>query len=162
MRGSGFGTAKCGCHNHSKNMLAKFDTNTRDSRGAFARRSLTSDNLRQQNRLFDGTGGVSRNNRAAGFRPGFLDTASGEVYLARFADGRLAPMHVLDGLPEGLVVSRDETGCVRAVKATVTAGFVRNDRFYTRAEAAAATALESTQEILRRALDAQLVAGNRP
>ena len=138
-------------------MLAKINSLRRDARRVFAPSFLTSKLLQQQNRLYKGTGGVSRNNRAAGFRPGFLDTTSGEVYLSRFADGRPAPMHVLDGLPAELVTEREESGGVRAVKSTVTAGFVRNNRFFSRAEAAAATeALEASQEILKAQLDAHL------
>jgi len=148
---------RCGRDDRGENMLAKFNSIGRDARRVFAPRFLTSKLLQQQNRLFKGSGGVSRNNRAAGFRPGFIDTDSGEVYLSRFADGRPAPMHVLDGLPEELVTARDESGCVQTVKATVTAGFVRNERFFTRSEAAAATeALEASQEILKSQLDVHL------
>ncbi|MFO7641482.1 MAG: hypothetical protein R6X17_09540 [Candidatus Competibacteraceae bacterium] len=99
--------------------------------------SLTPLALRQQNRRFRGTGGVSTENRSLGFAPAFLDTETHRVYQARFADGRPAPMHLLEGLPAAVVAARDATGRVLALKPTVLAGFVREDRFYTREQAAA-------------------------
>ena len=99
---------------------------------------LTTETLRKQNLAFVGTGGVSEENRASGFRPAFHDLASGSTALARFADGNPAPMHLLDGLPEEWVVKRDATGRISAIKDTVIAGFVRNGLFYTREQAAAA------------------------
>jgi hypothetical protein len=99
---------------------------------------LSARTLRRQNRVFQGTGGVSADNRTLGFAPAFLDTATDQVYRACFADGRPAPMHLLDGLPSAVVAARDATGRVLALKPTVLAGFVREERFYTREQAAAA------------------------
>ena len=99
--------------------------------------SLTPLALRQQNRRFRGTGWVSAENQSLGFAPAFLDTETDRVYQARFADGRPAPMHLLEGLPAAVVAARDATGRVLALKPTVLAGFVREDRFYTREQAAA-------------------------
>ncbi|MCP5159237.1 MAG: hypothetical protein H6975_07410 [Gammaproteobacteria bacterium] len=98
---------------------------------------MTAQTLRRQNRRFRGTGGVSSENRALGFAPAFLDTATDRVYRACFADGRPAPMHLLEGLPPAVVAARDATGRITALKATVLAGFVREERFYTREQAAA-------------------------
>jgi hypothetical protein len=53
-----------------------------------------------------------------------------------FADGRPAPIHLLDGLPADWVTVRGAGGRVLAVKASVVAGFIRGGRFYTRAQAA--------------------------
>jgi hypothetical protein len=97
---------------------------------------LTTQVLRRQNLAFKGTGGVSAGNRSQGFAPAFLDTETGSVYLARFADGRPAPMHLLDGLPRELIVSRDAAGHCLAVKRSLVAGFVQAGRFYTREQAA--------------------------
>jgi hypothetical protein len=94
--------------------------------------------LGDQNRRFRNTGGRSQENRSEGFRPGYQDTATGHTYLSCFADGRPAPLHLLDGLPAEVAVSRDAHGRISAVKATVVAGFIRNSRFYTRQEAAVA------------------------
>ncbi len=99
---------------------------------------LTTETLRKQNLAFVGTGGVSEENRCSGFRPAFFDMASGYAALARFSDGRVAPMHLLDGLPDEWVLERDAAGRVLAIKDSVIAGFVRNGRFYTREQAAAA------------------------
>jgi hypothetical protein len=99
---------------------------------------LTTETLKKQNLAFVGTGGVSEENRSSGFRPAFYDRATDRAVLARFADGRPAPMHLLDGLPGEWVVERDAAGRVRAIKDSVVAGFVRNGTFYTREQAAAA------------------------
>lgn len=99
---------------------------------------LTRALLRQENLAFVGTGGVSEANRRRGFLPAFYDVATGRAEIARFADGRPAPMHVLDGLPEEWVVERDAAGRVRAIKSSVISGFIRGAYFYTRDQAAAA------------------------
>lgn len=91
-----------------------------------------------QNRRFHGTGGRSEENSEQGFRPAFLDSLSGTIHLSRFADGRLAPMHLLDGLPAELIRQRSASGRVLAVSKRLIAGFERDGRFYTRAQAAAA------------------------
>jgi hypothetical protein len=70
-------------------------------------------------------------------RPAFFDHATRTTYPSRFADGRMAPCHLLDGLPADLVLARDAGGRARSVKASVEAGFERNGRFYSRLEAMA-------------------------
>ena len=102
-------------------------------------RALTGKCLRKENRVFRGTGGVSAGNRTSGFIPAFCDTTTGRVEPSRLADGRLAPMHLLVGLPADWVVARTADNTVLAIKATVIAGFLRVGVFYTRAEAAQAT-----------------------
>lgn len=92
--------------------------------------------LQNENVRFLGTGGRSEENRSAGFRPAFLDEETRIVYPSRFVDGMLAPFHLLDGLPDDLVVSRHPSGRVARVKPSVISGFVRDARFYTRDEAA--------------------------
>jgi hypothetical protein len=101
-------------------------------------RSFTVDQLARQNVSYGDTGGVSANNCGAGFRPAFMDRNTGSVYLSRNPDGSCAPFHRLDGLPSDLVEARDPTGRVIAVKASLEAGFERDGRFFSRAEAAAA------------------------
>ena len=103
---------------------------------------LTPRCLKDQNRRFAGTCGVSQANRVGGFVPAFTDHMTGAVYLSRFADGRQAPVHMLDGLPAELVMSRSRSGRVVAVRETVEAGFVRDGEFYTRKQAAAAAVTE--------------------
>ena len=103
---------------------------------------MNSDVLRQENQNFQNTGGVSRHNRDQGFRPAFRDNATGEVYPSRFADGRPAPFHLIDGLPDEAVLQRDPAGRVTAAKPTVIAGFLRGGQFYTREQAARMVALD--------------------
>ena len=110
------------------------------STGTTLRPLLSEAVLRAQNGAFRGTGGVSAKNRCCSFVPAFLDTDTGAVYQARYADGRPAPMHLLDGLPEEVIVMRTVAGRVAAVKSSIIVGFLRDDRFYTREQAAAAVA----------------------
>lgn len=97
---------------------------------------LTVQKLREENRLYAATLGVSQNNACLGFRPAYLNRQSGEWVLSRFRDGTPAPIHILDGLPESWVRERDAEGHVVAVEESVVSGFVREGRFYTREEAA--------------------------
>ena len=90
--------------------------------------------LEHENRCHRGTGGVSSRNQGAGFRPAFMDTGTRAVYVSRFADGRMAPFHTLEGLPDELVLARNAGGRACAVKAAVISGFVRAGAFYTRGE----------------------------
>lgn len=73
------------------------------------------------------------------FQPAFCDSDSGQIYLSRFADGALAPLHLFDSLPDALILQRDPRGRVTALKSTVTAGFVQAGVFYTRTQAALAS-----------------------
>jgi hypothetical protein len=100
-------------------------------------RSLTVHQLVRENRIYQGTGGVSAHNRCAGFRPAFLDRATGQIYLSCNPDGSLAVFHRLDGLPDDAVAERDSKGRITALKKTIEAGFERDGRFFSRDEAAA-------------------------
>lgn len=98
--------------------------------------ALTNSTLESENRIFSGTGGVSQGNRALTLTPGFLDRETGSVYLSRTTDGKPASVHLIEGLPEALVIARTASGGVSAVKGSVEAGFVCDGHFYTRAQAA--------------------------
>lgn len=91
-----------------------------------------------QNLKFRGTGGRSQANRGAGFTPAFLDEETGRTEPSRLPGGVPAPIHLLCGLPDEWVVTRDASGGVVAVKASIVAGFLRGGRFYSREEAALA------------------------
>jgi hypothetical protein len=108
--------------------------------GDFAMLPLSMRYLLLENAAHQGSGGVSAENRGLGFRPGFLDTLTGATYLSTFADGRPAPFHILDGMPEELVVARDRRGMISQVVGSIIAGFLRNGEFFTREQAAAAVA----------------------
>ncbi len=107
---------------------------------ASTRTQLTPSALQQENDLFRGSGGISEGNRALGFKPAFYDMETGALHPSKFTNGIEAPMHVLDGLPSELVESRLENGKVAAVKPGVISGFVQGNHFYTREQAALATA----------------------
>lgn len=91
--------------------------------------------LLQENRRYQGTKAVSEGNRADRFLPAFLDPDTNIVYPSRQADGRLAAVHCLEGLPEELVISRDAAGRVAQAKPGLICGFLYEDRFYSREEA---------------------------
>lgn len=93
--------------------------------------------LKRENQRFEGTAGVSSGNQRQRIRPAFINSVSGIVHLSRFADGRPAPMHLLEGLPAELVVRRTRTGRVTAVKSLIVSGFVIEERFFTREQVAA-------------------------
>jgi len=100
--------------------------------------------LLRENKIFRGTGGVSRGNRKFRFEPAFCDLDTGKVYPSCKGDGSPAPCHLLDGLPSNLAVASDGEGRVTAVKSSVVAGFTQGGLFYTREEAAKAVASQSS------------------
>lgn len=98
--------------------------------------SVTGAELKRQNLAFEDTPGVSANNAASGYVPAFRDSATGEVCLSRNIGGGIAPIHLLDGLPDSWVVKRTRAGRVAGIKSSVVAGFVRDEQFFTREEVA--------------------------
>jgi hypothetical protein len=101
---------------------------------------LSTERLHEENRVHARSGGRSEDNCGLGFRPAFLDFETQTIYESRFANGLPAPFHVLDGLPEEVVVDRAASGRVVSAKATLISGFVRKGFFYTRTAAARAAA----------------------
>lgn len=119
------------------------NAHTYSSRSAIAQApAIGAEALAAQNHRFRGTGGVSRENRSHGFAPAFRDARTGALYPSRFANGTPAPMHVLDGLPDCVVVRRNPSGQVVQVEHSMVAGFIRDGRFYTREDASRAVAKE--------------------
>jgi hypothetical protein len=106
-------------------------------------RTMTPATLVYENVIHLGRGGRSQENRSSGFRPAFLDSDNGIVHPSRFADGHLAPVHLLDGLPDCVVLARSPGGRVTEVKPSIVSGFVRDGRFYTRNEAVHAMQAEA-------------------
>ena len=104
--------------------------------------------LELENRRFCGTGGVRAENRHFGFRPAFLDKDTSEIYLSRFADGRPAPCHLWDGLPDEIVLVRSRTGRVAKIKTSIESGFARDGRFFTREEAAIEVGMLQVQHMI--------------
>lgn len=100
------------------------------------KRLLSRETLKRENTLHAGTGGRSQENSGLGFAPAFFDYATCTIHPSRFANGALAPFHVLDGLPDEAVAMRSPCGRVIAAKATLISGFVRGGFFYTRSAAA--------------------------
>jgi len=109
-------------------------------------RLLTSAALASENLAYAGTPGISQENLGYGFRPAFLDTETGQVAISCFLNGRPAPMHMIEGLPEHWIVERDASSRATAIKQSVIAGFVRDGCFYTRAQAVEAVATETVNK----------------
>ena len=123
-------------------MIIQHQQQTRERANGEAR---VSGSLLDENRRFRGTGGVSSGNRRQGFAPAFLDHATGRVYRSRFADGRPAPFHLLDGLPERLLDRSTDTGRVVVTGGNLESGFVRCGQFYNRNDAAKAVQVEGNR-----------------
>lgn len=98
--------------------------------------SLSYEQLKHENAAFRGTAGVSQGNRDSGFLPAFFDTVSKIVHISCFANGVPAPIHVIEGVPDKWVKSRDAAGHVTALIGSVISGFIRNEQFYTREQVA--------------------------
>ena len=113
-------------------------TKADEKRGQSMKRKgvLSTQLLRRENRQFSNTNGVSERNHNRGFVPAFLDTRSGISVVSRYADGRPAPIHILDGLPAAWITAFNSKGQVTAVREGVIAGFIHSGRVYTREEAA--------------------------
>ena len=90
--------------------------------------------LLQENECFSNATGMSENIRCRGLHPAFRNDVTGDVYLSRFANGQLAPVHLPSCLPDDIVTRRAGTGEVSAVSTSVVTGFVFAGHFYTRAE----------------------------
>ncbi|MGH1461300.1 MAG: hypothetical protein ACRBB6_04625 [Neptuniibacter sp.] len=99
-----------------------------------------SNKLVRENRQFSGTSGISQNNSGSGFVPAFKNSESGEVEISRFCDGRMAPFHLIEGLPDHWIAEWDHQGRAIEIKNTVVSGFVRLGEFFTRQEAAESVA----------------------
>ncbi len=101
--------------------------------------AMTQSVLKEQNDTYRDTLGVSAGCKDLGYVPAFHDSDTGETCRSQFADGRPAPMHLLDGLPESWILKRNAHQRVTQVKASVIAGFLRDGRFYTREQVANAS-----------------------
>jgi hypothetical protein len=109
-----------------------------NSNEAFHNVSLDYNRLRDENRDYNGTAGVSRGCFTHCFFPAFLDNDSGVIYLSRYADGRPAPFHTLEGMPEEVIIRRSPDGKIAEAKRSLVSGFVKCGMFYTRSQAAMA------------------------
>lgn len=102
--------------------------------------------IRRENHAYRGTMGASQENFSAGFRPAFRDTATGRVEYARFQSGHVAPVHLIEGLPRDWAISVSPDGQVMDIKDGIIAGFIKDDRFFTRDEAIAVSE-EATEAV---------------
>lgn len=113
-----------------------------DSKGLLSLQRLDNENHR-----FKNSGGISQKNHCVGFLPAFCDTRTGSIYQSCFANGRPAPVHVLDGLPAKLVLKRSKRNRIEAVQGSITAGFMLKGQFFTREQAASYWATGRAQNL---------------
>jgi len=99
-------------------------------------KSFNYSSLKQENKVYKGTGGVSQFNNQFRFAPAFCDCETGKVYPSCNSDGSPASCHIFDGLPSNLAVARDNKGRITAIKNSIISGFIKEGHFYTREEAA--------------------------
>ncbi len=105
-------------------------------------RSINQLALQEQTAAYCGTCGESAVATTQNFLPAFQNTTNGEVALSRLKTGNPAPMHLLSYLPIHWAASVDSNGLVTELQPGIVAGFVRDNRFYSRAEAAEANKLK--------------------
>ena len=99
---------------------------------------VSTGSLPRENRDFADTTGISINNRTLGFIPAFYDKKSGRAEISRYFDGRPAPIHLMEGLPEEWAADHDAQGRITSLIPTIISGFVRGTDFFTRDQAAEA------------------------
>ena len=101
-------------------------------------------NLAQEVAKYRGTGGISSENQDIGFLPAFRHKTTGEIFPSLRIDGSPASVHSLEGIPDKYIIERDKEpwnkqipyGQVLKVVDDIEAGFIKNNKFYTRDEAA--------------------------
>lgn len=99
-------------------------------------RHLDVNRLAAENRRHRTRGGVSEMVQSKGLLPAFRDSDTGRVEISRFRNGRPAPIHVIEGLPEEWAIEHDSRGGISALKGAIVSGFVFGSTFYTRDQAA--------------------------
>lgn len=72
-----------------------------------------------------------------GFQPAVLDARTQVVYPCRYEDGRLAPFHIFDGLPDEVLPRRSAATPPEDDKPRLVCGFLMAGRFLTREEVVA-------------------------
>lgn len=70
----------------------------------------------------------TKNEASQKLQPAFYDLESGEILVSRFADGRPAPIHMLDSLADEVM---------ERIDINIISGFVKNGLFLTRQQAMA-------------------------
>ena len=102
-------------------------------------RPLTQESVQRESIEYAGTCGESATAKKSRFLPAFRNDSDGSVELARMPNGQPAAMHLISELPSSWACKLDDQGKVIELIEEIVAGFVRDGRFYTREEAAAAS-----------------------
>lgn len=101
------------------------------------KRGLTLRAIAEENAAIGGAGSRGTSQGEMGrFVPCFRCKTTGEVFFPLDANGNIAPIHLLNGIPERFVTSRGLDGGALSVCPDIESGFYRDGQFYTRKEAA--------------------------
>ena len=88
-----------------------------------------------QSQVYTGNRGVRDDASMSGFRPAFLDKATGRVAIARLRDGKPAAAHLIAWLPRDWAAEMQADGSIVRLRDGIIAGFVRDGVFLTREQA---------------------------
>jgi len=89
--------------------------------------------LQQQGAYYKFNGAVF-SDASFGFLPAFKNMHTQQTHLSTDADGNIAVMHLLDGLPDCWVDEKDADGRALTLRSGIVAGFMRNNEFFTLSE----------------------------
>lgn len=89
--------------------------------------------LQQQSSYYRFNGAVF-SDASFGFLPAFKNIHTQQTHLSTDADGNIAVMHLLDGLPSCWVDEKDDDGRPLTLHSGIVAGFMRNNEFFTLSE----------------------------
>jgi len=110
------------------------------------RSGLSYSSLKNENHQYSGTGGVSQNNAQFGFIPAFRNEKTGQVVLSKTTDGKISPIHLLEGIPNTWFSNKNSTDNTLVLVNDITSGFVRQGIFYTRKDAANAVKIFNLED----------------
>lgn len=88
-----------------------------------------------KNNLSHSTREVNSNSCQFYFIPAFYDALSHTVFLSCYKSGQLAPIHVLEGIPDNIIKNRTLTNNRGESKNSLIIGFIFKNKFLTRKQA---------------------------
>ena len=87
--------------------------------------------LEKQQKTYQKISGMNISDLCVGFIPAFRDLSTDETHLSITSEGKISPIHLIDGLPLDWVTEWDLQGYPKLLKPSVIAGFFRGENFFT-------------------------------
>lgn len=87
--------------------------------------------LEKQQKTYQKISGTNISDLCVGFIPAFRDLSTNETHLSITPEGRVSPIHLIDGLPLDWVTEWDLEGYPKSLKSGIIAGFFRGENFFT-------------------------------